>query len=144
MSNEKKEEESSEKTEKSEMKTKDEYLAQIEQLENELQLEQKISESLGEHNDNNEEILKLQNDLEQKTDKLEQLIETNNRQEEALSVLRKQLDKQENKNKNNILLTSNFSNAPANTKVSFESSSGKDGFAEKYFLSGIFVYISPC
>ena len=37
-----------------EIKTKDEYLAQIEELENELQLEKKISESLGEQPDNNE------------------------------------------------------------------------------------------
>ena len=106
------EKESEEKPEIIEQKTRDDYLAQIEQLENELILERKISESLEDDNRNSEEILKLQNNLIDKDDKLNQLMMTNQRQEEALSVLRRQLDKIQNKykTKNRILLTTNFSN----------------------------------
>ena len=106
------EKESEEKAEIIEQKTRDDYLAQIEQLENELILEKKISESLEDDNRNSEEILKLQNNLFEKDDKLNQLMVTNQRQEEAISVLRRQMDKIQNKykNKNKILLTTNFSN----------------------------------
>ena len=47
-------------------KTKDEYIAQIEQLENELQLEQKISLSLETKNENQDELIYLQKNLEEK------------------------------------------------------------------------------
>jgi len=106
------EKESEEKIEIIEQKTRDDYLAQIEQLENELILEKKISESLEDDNQNSKEILRLQNHLIEKDDKLNQLMMTNQRQEEALSVLKRQLDKvqNKNKNKNRILLTTNFSN----------------------------------
>ena len=111
-----------EKEEKMEIKTKDEYLAQIEELENELQLEKKISESLGDQPDNNEEILKLQNHLSETNNKLNQLITTNHRQEEALSILRRQLDKEQDKyksrNKPKILLSQNFSNPIINNNKS--------------------------
>ena len=101
-------------------------MAQIEQLENELKLEKKISESLEDDNRNSEEILKLQNNLIEKDDKLNQLMMTNQRQEEALSVLRRQMDKIQNKykNKNKILLTTNFSNPNifnGNNKKFFQS-----------------------
>ena len=120
------EKESEEKVEIIEQKTRDDYLAQIEQLENELKLEKKISESLEDDNQNSEEILKLQNNLIEKDDKLNQLMMTNQRQEEALSVLRRQLDKIQNKykNKNKILLTTNFSNPNifnGNNKKIFQS-----------------------
>ena len=120
------EKESEEKIEIIEQKTRDDYLAQIEQLENELKLEKKISESLEDDNQNSEEILKLQNNLIEKDDKLNQLMMTNQRQEEALSVLRRQLDKIQNKykNKNKILLTTNFSNPNifnGNNKKIFQS-----------------------
>ena len=102
------------KEEVKETKTKDEYLAQIEQLENELQLEQKISDTIGDQIENNEELLNLQNNLKEKNEQLEQLITTNHRQEEALSVLRRQLDKEQDKykgrNKHKLLLWQNFSN----------------------------------
>ena len=72
-------------------KTKDEYIAQIEQLENELQLEQKISLSLDNKNEVNDEFVNLQKNLEEKSNKLEQLIKTNKRQEDALCNLKKQI-----------------------------------------------------
>ena len=107
-----------EKEEKKEIKTKDEYLAQIEQLENELQLEQKISDTIGDQIENDEEIINLQNSLGEKNEQLEQLITTNRRQEEALSFLRRQLDKEQDKyksrNKPKILLSQNFSNPNLN------------------------------
>ena len=129
--NKKKKREKSEKEEKTEekeeiekeekIKTKDDYIAQIEQLENELLLEKKISDSLGENPENNEELLKLQINLSEKTEKLDQLITTNHRQEEALSVLRRQLDKEQDKyksrNKPKILLTQNFSNPIINNNI---------------------------
>ena len=112
------EQEEEKEEEKIEIKTKDEYLAQIEQLENELLLEQKITESLGENKENNEELIKLQNNLNEKDDKLNQLISTNHRQEEALSLLRRQLDKEQDKykgrNRPKLLLSQNFSNPSLN------------------------------
>ena len=96
-------------------KTKDEYIAQIEQLENELQLEQKISLTLDNKNEVNYEFVNLQKNLEEKSNKLEQLIKTNKRQEEALCNLKKQIPtdddlKTRNKkglNKEMRLMTSN-------------------------------------
>ena len=104
--------------EESVKKTKDEYIAQIEQLENELQLEQKISLSLDNKNNKNEvndELVNLQKNLEEKSSKLEKLIKTNKRQEEALCNLKKQIPSDEelkirNKkgfNKEMRLMTSN-------------------------------------
>ena len=94
-------------------KTRDEYIAQIEQLENELQLEQKISQSLETKNESNDELIYLQKNLEEKTNKLSQLIKTNQRQENALLNLKKQIvnddDKSRNRNttKELRLITSN-------------------------------------
>lgn len=94
-------------------KTKDEYIAQIEQLENELQLEQKISQSLDTKIENNDELIYLQKNLDEKKNKLSQLIKTNKRQENALLNLKKQVfnDDDKSRNKNNIkelrLITSN-------------------------------------
>ena len=95
-------------------KTKDEYIAQIEQLENELQLEQKISQSLETKNESNDELIYLQKNLEEKKFKLNQLIKTNKRQDDALLNLKKQITFDDNKsrNKSNInkelrLITSN-------------------------------------
>ena len=96
-------------------KTKNEYIAQIEQLENELHLEQKISLSLENKNEVNEELINLQKNLKEKDIKLNQLIKTNKRQEEALCNLKKQIpsdDDIKNRNKNKLnkelrLITSN-------------------------------------
>ena len=80
-------------------KTKDEYIAQIEQLQNELQLEQKISQSLDLKNEYHDELINLQKNLEEKNKKLNQLIKTNKRQEDALANLRRQIPDDENKKK---------------------------------------------
>jgi hypothetical protein len=60
-------------------------------LENELQLEQKISLSLETKNENQDELIYLQKNLEEKKSKLSQLIRTNKRQDEALINLKKQI-----------------------------------------------------
>ena len=94
-------------------KTKDDYIAQIEQLENELQLEQKISSTLDAKNESNDELINLQKNLEEKNNKLNLLIKTNKRQEEALLSLKKQIIEDNNNtksrnrfNKNNKFLIS--------------------------------------
>ena len=113
--------EEKEEIEEEKIRTKDDYIAQIEQLENELLLEKKISDSLGENTEINEELLQLQTNLSEKTEKLNQLITTNHRQEEALSVLRRQLDKEQDKyksrNRPKILLAQNFSNPIINNNL---------------------------
>ena len=73
-----------------------EYIAQIEELENELNLEKNINKKIK-NNTNNEEILQLKNDLNQKNLMLEKLISTNKKQKSALSLLTKQLDKENKK-----------------------------------------------
>ena len=73
-----------------------EYIAQIEELENELNLEKNINKKIK-NNINNEEILQLKNDLNQKNLMLEKLISTNKKQKSALSLLTKQLDKENKK-----------------------------------------------
>ena len=73
-----------------------EYIAQIEELQNELNLEKGINKKLK-NNINNEEILQLKNDLNQKKLMLEKLISTNKKQKSALNLLTKQLDKENKK-----------------------------------------------
>ena len=73
-----------------------EYIAQIEELENELNLEKSINNKLK-NSINQEEILKLKNDLNQKNLLLEKLISTNKKQKTALNILTKQLDKENKK-----------------------------------------------
>ena len=80
-------------------KTENDYLAQIEQLENELALEKKISNSIEDLPEYSEQIMKLQNNLNEKENKLSQLISTNKKQEEALNYLRRRLEKEIDKNK---------------------------------------------
>ena len=57
------------------MKTRDEYLVQIEQLQNELALEQKISNKIQDP-EGEEPKIKYQNILKERTEKLNQLAET--------------------------------------------------------------------
>ena len=83
-------------------------------MENELQLEQKISQSLETKNESNDELIYLQKNLEEKKFKLNKLIKTNKRQDEALLELKKQISFDDNKsrNKSNVnkelrLITSN-------------------------------------
>ena len=73
-----------------------EYIAQIEELENELHLEKGINNKIK-NGIKDEEILKLKNDLNQKNLMLEKLISTNKKQKTALSLLSKQLDKENKK-----------------------------------------------
>ena len=77
-------------------KTKDEYMTQIEQLENELKLEQNINKQLKE-NITIDEITKLKTDLRQKTDLLERLITTNKKQSSALKILTRKLNEENKK-----------------------------------------------
>ena len=86
-------------------KTEQEYLAQIEQLQNELDLEKKISESIKDSPDYTSQINELQNILNENNIKLRQLKLTNKNQDKALKKLRKQLDEEINK-----LESSKFSN----------------------------------
>ena len=77
-------------------KSKDEYMAQIEQLENELKLEQNINIQL-EDNITPDELIKLKTDLNQKTDLLERLITTNKKQNSALNMLTRKLNEENKK-----------------------------------------------
>ena len=87
---------------KNDLKIKAEYIALIEGLENELKLEKNINIKLKD-NFNSDEIIKLKNDLKEKDAMLEKLISTHKKQKSALSLLTKQLDK-ENKKRLKIYL----------------------------------------
>ena len=73
-----------------------EYIAQIEELENEILLEKNINIKLKD-NFNQDEYTKLSTELIQKNLMLEKLISTNKKQKSALSLLTKQLDKENKK-----------------------------------------------
>ena len=130
-------------------KTKDEYIAQIEQLENELQLEQKISLSLETKNENQDELIYLQKNLEEKKSKLNQLMRTNKRQDEALINLKKQISIDDNKTKsrNNInkelrLITSNsYKNAFQRNNNLFHINTKKSLDESKYEAINIVIKI---
>ena len=89
--------ETNEKTENKKYKSESEYIAQIEQLENELQLEKYINHQLSSANVD-EEVTKLRNELQQKKLTLEHLKKANKKQESALLLLQQQY-KKENKKK---------------------------------------------
>ena len=92
-------------------KTEQEYLAQIEQLQNELNLEKKISESIKDSLDYKNKVTELQNILKEKNKILSQLTSSNKKQDTALKLLRKQLDIEENKIElNKINKKNNYSN----------------------------------
>ena len=74
------------------------YITQIEQLQNELQLEKSISNSIRYLGVSGEDIIKLKNELMIKEEKLNQLKQTNKKQEEALNELRKKISKEISKN----------------------------------------------
>ena len=77
-------------------KNKAEYMAHIEQLENELKLEQNINKQIEDKLSANE-ITKLKSELNQKTDLLEKLITTNSKQNSALSILSRKLNEENRK-----------------------------------------------
>lgn len=79
-----------------EIKLKSEYIAFIEGLENELELEKNINNKLKD-NYNSDEIQKLKSDLKEKTTMLNKLLSTHKEQKTALSLLTKQLDKENKK-----------------------------------------------
>ena len=82
---------------KNENKIKAEYIALIEGLENELKLEKTINNKLKDTFNSDEKIIQLKNDLEEKSKILEKLISTYKKQKTALSLLTKQLDKENKK-----------------------------------------------
>ena len=75
----------------------DEYIALIEGLENELQIEQYITRSLKKDPDFNEEMNKLKTELNNKNNKLEQLKLVNKKQEKTLAEFKSKLKKEINK-----------------------------------------------
>ena len=77
-------------------KTEAEYIAQIEGLENEINLEKTINSKLKE-SVNPEEIIKLQNDLNDKNMMLEKLKSTNKKQKYAISLVSRKLIKENKK-----------------------------------------------
>ena len=74
------------------------YITQIEQLQNELELEKSITNSLKNFGTVGDELIKLKTDLQDKEQKLIQLKQTNKKQEEALQELRKKISKEIPKN----------------------------------------------
>ena len=77
-------------------KSEAEYIAQIEGLENEIKLEKAINNKLKD-SINPEEIRKLKDDLNEKNNMLEKLISTNKKQQSALTLLTRQLVKENKK-----------------------------------------------
>lgn len=70
------------------------YITQIEQLQNELELEKSITNSLKNYGTVGEELIKLKTELQDKEQKLLQLQQTHRKQEEALNELRKKISKE--------------------------------------------------
>ena len=77
------------------------YITQIEQLQNELELEKNITNSIKNYGTSGEELIKLKTDLQENERKLLQLKQTNKKQEEALNNLRKKIAKETPKIKTN-------------------------------------------
>lgn len=71
-----------------------EYIAHIEELENELQIEKQITKTIQSDPIIEKEILNLRKELEEKTIKVTKLKATNKRQQQALSTLEKELESQ--------------------------------------------------
>ena len=69
------------------------YITQIEQLQNELQLEKSITNSIKNFGVGMEELVKLKSELQDKEQKLLQLKQINQKQEEVLIDLRKKYQK---------------------------------------------------
>ena len=90
---------------KNEGENEDEYIAQIEGLENELYIEQYITNSLKKDPNFLEELDKLKEELGNKNKKLEELKLVNQRQEKTLTEFRNKLIKTKNKrNMNNKVI----------------------------------------
>ena len=70
------------------------YITQIEQLQNELNLEKSITNSIKNFGVNGDEIIKLKSDLADKEQKLIQLKLTNKKQEEVLNSLRNKMHRE--------------------------------------------------
>ena len=77
-------------------KSEAEFIAQIEGLENEIKLEKAINNKLKD-SINPEEIRKLKDDLNEKNNMLEKLMSTNKKQQSALTLLTRQLVKENKK-----------------------------------------------
>ena len=107
------------------MKTRDEYLVQIEQLQNELALEQKISNKIQDP-EGEEGKIKYQNILKERTEKLNQLDETNKKQEKAYHELKEKIvnevDKIEKRKRISITETSPVVKTRKNKKMMDEES----------------------
>ena len=104
-------------TTKNNIKTAAEYIAQIEELENEIKLERNINYKLKDTFDP-EEIQKLKNDLNEKNIMLEKLIITNKKQKSALISLTRQLTKE---NKKRLKLKSPETHGTNNNGNNFDS-----------------------
>ena len=95
----------------------DEYIAQIEGLENELLIEQYITKSLKKDPNFNEEVNKLKTELNSKNNKLEQLKLINKKQENTLIEFKNKLKKEINKKAmNNKVIINNDNNLNINLK----------------------------
>ena len=95
----------------------DEYIAMIEGLENELLIEQYITNSLKKDPDLNEEINKLKSELNSKNNKLEQLKSINKKQENTLIEFKNKLKKEINKKAmNNKVIINNENNMNLSVK----------------------------
>lgn len=84
----------------SKKKSKKEYIAILEHLQNELKLEKKINNKLKNEDESYyEEIKNLKNELEKKNNNLERLLISNKKQKSSLNLLRNQLNDFNNKKK---------------------------------------------
>ena len=91
-------------------KNEHEYLAQIEQLQNELDLEKKISDSIKDSGEYTSQINELQNSLVEKNTILSQLKSTSKKQGKALKLLRTKLDEEINKIEANKFISKSNNN----------------------------------
>ena len=82
-------------------RNREEYIAYIEELKNELNLEKSINNKL-EDSENFDEYIKLRKDLDKAEDNLKILKITNKKQKLALSKLKNELDKINEKEKENL------------------------------------------
>ena len=106
-------------------KKEKEYIAQIEQLSNELQIEKNITNSIQKDPVQEEIISKLKDELNEKQIKFHQLKTTNEKQKKAIEQLSKEINKTflKNNNKNNNLIDNNNN---INKKNNLDSSKNKE------------------
>ena len=88
------------KSDESKKKSKLEYIAILEHLQNELKLEKKINNKLSNEDPSYyEEIINLKNELKKKKNNLERLMISNKKQKSSLNLISKQLNDFNNKKK---------------------------------------------